>query len=63
MAAILGKPDISVRGSGDDQFISVLDVKDPTSNTFDLEVSSISNGDDYEMHFIWTYSSIFSLKF
>ena len=51
MAGILGKPDISVRGTGDDQYISVLDVKDPTSNTFDMESSIISNGDDYEMHF------------
>ena len=26
-------------------------MKDPTSNTFDLEVSSISSGEDYDMHF------------
>ena len=51
MAGILGKSDISVRGIGDEKCISVLDVKDPTSNTFDLEVSSISNGEDYDMHF------------
>ena len=51
MAGILGKPDISVRGNNDQQYITVLDVKDPTSNTFDLEVDSISNGEDYEMHF------------
>ena len=51
MAGILGKPDMSVRGTGDEQHISVLDVKDPTSNTFDLKITSGSNGDEFDMHF------------
>jgi hypothetical protein len=51
MSNVLGKPDLALRSNGSGQIhLIVLDKKDPTSNTFDLEVG---NGTDnkFDMYF------------
>jgi hypothetical protein len=50
MASILGRPDLAVKNVGNAVTLSVLDKRDPSSNTFDLEVGD-GNGDDYNMYF------------
>ena len=51
MANVLGKPDLALVSNGDGIIkLSVLDKKDPTSNTFDLEVGNGTNS-EFEMYF------------
>ena len=51
MANVLGKPDLALVSNGDGIIkLSVLDKKDPTSNTFDLEVGNGTNS-AFEMYF------------
>tara|TARA_Y100000310_G_scaffold330317_1_gene401742 strand:+ start:4483 stop:5169 length:687 start_codon:yes stop_codon:yes gene_type:complete len=50
MSGILSKPDLSISSSGDVIRLSVLDQKDPLSNTFDLDVGE-GNGDVYNMYY------------
>ena len=51
MANVLGKPDLALVSNGDGKIkLSVLDKKDSTSNTFDLEVGNGTNS-TFEMYF------------
>ena len=51
MSNVLGKPDLALRSNGSGGIhLSVLDKKDPTSNTFDLEVGNGTNT-PFEMYF------------
>ena len=51
MANVLGKPDLALVSTGDGKIkLSVLDKKEPTTNTFDLEVGNGTNC-KFEMYF------------
>ena len=51
MSNVLGKPDLALRSNGSGGIhLSVLDKKDPTSNTFDLEVGNGTTS-KFEMFF------------
>ena len=51
MANVLGKPDLALVSNGDGKIkLSVLDKKDPTTNTFDLEVGNGASS-KFEMYF------------
>ena len=51
MSTVLGKPDLALRSNGSGQInLSVLDKRDPTTNTFDLEVGNGTNT-SFEMYF------------
>ena len=50
MASILGRPDLAVRNVGNSITLPVLDKRDTSSNTYDLEVGD-GNGVEFNMYF------------